>query len=725
LSFAILHRKLSTITAVLLCLTLIACGTEITTITVPEVNSALEPTESKPDPAPPVETTSLESSALSNSPDKQNTSDAKHDHADHDSHDHTDHGKNNDEPECEHPPEFYIGKDHPCNTEGQDDHQEEDQGPGPNQPIMDDSSNNPALRAKGKGTLSMINLLTKYKTSDLKSWAKQVESRMAERQSNVLVVMYPLGKFAKMGGNFGNHPLETHERLVTQDQIDSMLKEIETWAKTQPHRDGWLANEIPQYRLIMEGGGDVAVQTALSKGSRLVVIAAEENKDPSDVYHTFTHELYHAFQHDIGDIPCDRQDGGRWMVEAGADYFSYLEIAKSFPHRSPGLSIMLESASNTYRDEGSKAIRGSSTAAAALLRLLVERGHIAHEKIIDGSIFHNCVRNEEFSSDQDFVSDAMNSWHMIEDKDGTFQFSQDALKKTASKIAARPVASISSNVAITATPLIVSNCDDKRIDIPDAVRTTLSNVGFSQCSMPFGILLAADKAMPEDVVRHAAKITAEFIDKDMDGLADDPKLATTLQYKFGQDRAWLSMPTKHGFKEGPGGEALQSLGYDIEIPSWWLWGEAGLQGDFSEGLNDHSKRVIWEEVDHFMTQFGLSKVYPKEFGLEDWDSSVLARETKRAQCQWWQHPENDCPGSPRETDGPPDGCTDISCDAVEFFHQLHTLYVGMEPGWSGIGFPKDKSKLVSLMSVEMKTIMNNTSLPVLKAPLKQTYPVAN
>ena len=114
-------------------------------------------------------------------------------------------------------------------------------------------------------------------------------------------------------------------------------------------------------------------------------------------------------------------------------------------------------------------------------------------------------------------------------------------------------------------------------------------------------------------------------------------------------------------------------------------------------------------------------MYPKIFGVDDWDS-ILGRETLRARCVFWQHPENDCPGSPAEFGG---DCSDPNCDAVEFFQQVIVLRAGMSPGWRGIGFPKDSNRLNSLLSEEFKSALDNPTYHQLKTPLTFTYPVSN
>ena len=144
-------------------------------------------------------------------------------------------------------------------------------------------------------------------------------------------------------------------------------------------------------------------------------------------------------------------------------------------------------------------------------------------------------------------------------------------------------------------------------------------------------------------------------------------------------------------------------------PAWWL-------GEFQATPDDRAVQVMVEEVFHAFTQFGYALEYPDVFGVDNWDS-LIARETQRAQCDWWQHPENDCPGSPSMGGD----CSDPSCDVTEFYHQVVILRAGMTPGWFGIGFPRDRETLDLVLSDEVEEAIENPTYHQLTEPLTFTY----
>ena len=259
-------------------------------------------------------------------------------------------------------------------------------------------------------------------------------------------------------------------------------------------------------------------------------------------------------------------------------------------------------------------------------------------------------------------------------------------------------------------PLKIYSCDSDSIIISSNAKNALMEVGMTQCMMPFGVLLSADENMPRSYLEMSGKILAELLDQDLDGTIDDSSLFT---FVSNWEVGWLAMPTDHEQWENEQlPNLINKLGYDIIIPSWWM-------NSTSSQPNEHSIAVMVEEITHFLTQFGYGPRYPNEFGVENW-SSIIAQETMNAQCDWWQHPENDCPNSPAQYNG---DCSHPNCDVVEFYHQVLILRAGMQPGWFGIGFPTSSDELEELLSDEIKELMDDPTYHQLNTPLTFNYPI--
>ena len=259
-------------------------------------------------------------------------------------------------------------------------------------------------------------------------------------------------------------------------------------------------------------------------------------------------------------------------------------------------------------------------------------------------------------------------------------------------------------------PLKIYSCDSDSIIISSNAKNALMEVGMTQCMMPFGVLLSADENMPRSYLEMSGKILAELLDQDLDGTIDDSSLFT---FVSNWEVGWLAMPTDHEQWENEQlPNLINKLGYDIIIPSWWM-------NSSSPEPSEHSITVMVEEITHFLTQFGYGPRYPNEFGVENW-SSIIAQETMSAQCDWWQHPENDCPNSPAQYNG---DCSHPNCDVVEFYHQVLILRAGMQPGWFGIGFPTSSDELEEFLSDEIKELMDDPTYHQLNTPLTFNYPI--
>ncbi len=259
-----------------------------------------------------------------------------------------------------------------------------------------------------------------------------------------------------------------------------------------------------------------------------------------------------------------------------------------------------------------------------------------------------------------------------------------------------------------------TSCSSPEIGISKKWIETLESVNFTKCVRPFGVLIGAADGMPDVYIKLAAKIVAEILDPDMDGVPNDSKLFNLVSdYTV----AWIPMPTdRYTWRGGIEDEVGKKLGsYGIQLPQWWMIGDE----EFDDSNPDQrAKAVMVEEIIHFMTQFGYSRAYPEIFGVNSWDS-LIAKETKRAACDWWQHPENNCPRVPSSVVG---DCSEPSCDVTEFYHQVLVTRAGMEPGWLGIGFPTTLEELDLKLSPEMKEAMDQPKYNQINKPLVFSYP---
>ena len=108
------------------------------------------------------------------------------------------------------------------------------------------------------------------------------------------------------------------------------------------------------------------------------------------------------------------------FVEGAAQYFAYFVTEMRFPDR-PAVTTLLGNALQDHQ-RGDGIDQGSSTAAAAALRLMVERGDFSHNAIMDGSLFHSCARSGEYGRDVASVQSARSDWFKIQAHADSYRF---------------------------------------------------------------------------------------------------------------------------------------------------------------------------------------------------------------------------------------------------------------------------------------------------------------
>ena len=297
----------------------------------------------------------------------------------------------------------------------------------------------------GPSAIEIVNI-SEFSTDLMKEWASYSEAKMANRRADILMVLWPVGEFIKEGGF--SHPFATMKVVITPDEIDYLMNEIETWLSDQscivddPVR---YYEEIEMYRDWLSRGADASTQITICPASRLILMGLPPDmRDtnnptyPINLQDFFIHELYHGLQQDLMDESCRQLEEslGReetntpWLVEGGADYFAKHVVAELTGAFDP-INRILRNAVNASREEGTNIYQGGiDKTGAAAMQILVELEKLDPEKILDGSLFHNCAREFEYTNDKPYVLQAKNSWYMIEETNGNqFVFSEEALNQ--------------------------------------------------------------------------------------------------------------------------------------------------------------------------------------------------------------------------------------------------------------------------------------------------------
>ena len=268
-----------------------------------------------------------------------------------------------------------------------------------------------------------------FPTKTLQEWADSASSKMASRESDILVLLYDVGQVINPVKNlYGSFRL--HQVLMSPKEINESKKLIEDWfinSGCSGGADYGLMNDI---KVGLDKGLDWSSQWTLCTNKRLIVMALPEEmrSNPNgqdavfiDIQGFLQHELYHAFQHDLANTgECrNRRDkknsNSSWMIEGGARYFA--ERLLPFP-KADFKDLILRP---IYEN---KMVLGDAedVVGAAILLLMIERGLINESEIMDGSLFHDCARELKFDKNSDEMKFVLSNWNNEE-----YEFSPEIL----------------------------------------------------------------------------------------------------------------------------------------------------------------------------------------------------------------------------------------------------------------------------------------------------------
>ena len=305
------------------------------------------------------------------------------------------------------------------------------------------------MDSAGGGSLTIMNY-TDYSTDMIMKWAMSASDLMANREANVLTFLYPVGK--STGDSFlSGIDFNKHDVVMSPEDQEALLGAIELWLRADgcvgdeffdPTSGG--GDEFAMWRDWVEQGADASTMRILCPTTRVVAMGitpqmVEEGE--LELKRFLNHELYHAFQQDLEiegkcrELSEDEATANTpWMVEGGAHYFSSFVTGVVRPDGlvSSGEATedqrirmeILREALRVYEDETPELHEsGPDKKGAAALLLMIDKGLITHEEIMDGSFFTDCKREFLYPASSPEIQDIRDSWYQIAGTDGRYEFS--------------------------------------------------------------------------------------------------------------------------------------------------------------------------------------------------------------------------------------------------------------------------------------------------------------
>ena len=264
--------------------------------------------------------------------------------------------------------------------------------------------------------------------SKIESWTSYASKKMKDQNADILAVSWDVGDFVKEA-----KPFNQHKVLLSNDQIEKLMTGISEWLDKSCLGNNGKKEELEKFRGYIENGADASSQFDICPKFRIILMGFTKDMNEESKQSLVIHELYHAFQQDLSDESCRKlrdksKSNHKWVIEGGAEYFA--KVVTGEMNNKDGVSALLKQAYENYNEDKDSSISGSGIAGrgAGGVRLMIERGWLKESEVLDGSFFHSCSSENDWSDDNSNVSKIKNLWYLIEEKNGKYVFTKAALE---------------------------------------------------------------------------------------------------------------------------------------------------------------------------------------------------------------------------------------------------------------------------------------------------------
>ena len=284
-----------------------------------------------------------------------------------------------------------------------------------------------------KKELFLVNL-SSIPDKDLIQCYNYALSKTIPTETETLLIIYPVGDYVgELQNNDTSYRGGGFEPVLKENEISIIYEKFLEFYGPECNLDRE-ANEIVRYVEI--GGGQQSHAALCPKQShkRSVVISLdpERQKIPIELKFVFFHEIFHALQTPYPDecLLSDSLEDSPALVEGGANYFSWVTTAtlQNIPEEQLTGEWLTFLRHIIAIGESTTELKDPAIAekAAIGLYLLVQRGDLDEELLLNATIFSTC-NGDYFSSEM--MTIARRYWYDAEVINGKVIFSDQALSK--------------------------------------------------------------------------------------------------------------------------------------------------------------------------------------------------------------------------------------------------------------------------------------------------------
>jgi hypothetical protein len=273
-------------------------------------------------------------------------------------------------------------------------------------------------------------------SEEVLEWINAAAGQMLNPPTDFMGLVWPIGMALDEEPDpqvFDGDPFMEHSDILGDDELDKVAAYFRNWqAGLQgcEQSAAELSERADRVERWIRGGANVATAPDPCFESRSAIVAWSAEQDKWTAKQSFFHEAYHGLSNyllrqcsPVLGRQEDSMNNLRWFAEGTADYFGVYMAAKD-DGRDDYVQTMLQRAYLDLRGDPGMPLEANTYVQAAAMILMIERGMITEEQILNGSYFNSCDWINTFDPDAPGMDYIFENFNKIEVSGGSYSYSE-------------------------------------------------------------------------------------------------------------------------------------------------------------------------------------------------------------------------------------------------------------------------------------------------------------
>ena len=277
-------------------------------------------------------------------------------------------------------------------------------------------------------------------SDEVLSWVNAATSKMISPPTDFLGLVWPIGYALDDNPDpqvFDGDPFLQYSDVLSASEKKEVADYFKDWQAGLQGCDPREVRDFDEGAARVErwivGSANVATAPDPCFESRSAVVAWSGEWNKLTLKQVFFHETYHGMQKYLlrqcspvlGRQEDDMNDL-RWFSEGTADYFGVYMAAKD-DGRSDYVQTMLKRAYLDLRGDPGMPLKANTYVQTAAMVLMMERGMISEDKIVNGGYFTNCDWINKFDPNAPGMDYIFENFNKIEVSGGKYFYSESTI----------------------------------------------------------------------------------------------------------------------------------------------------------------------------------------------------------------------------------------------------------------------------------------------------------